>query len=68
MGQKRELPELPLYLTMTNASRLVGISQGTLRKWMKIGILKRHALPNGIKRIRTSELLALFEEEGRGGA
>jgi DNA-binding transcriptional MerR regulator len=59
--------EFPLTLNLTEAANLTGLSEATIRRWEKIGMLQRVKMPPGrtgtptrALRFRRQDLLALI--------
>lgn len=47
-------------LTYTEAGELIGKSRTTLRRWVEEGLLRSFRDPNGLSRIRRSELTRFY--------
>lgn len=47
-------------LTYTEAGELIGKSRTTLRRWVEEGLLRSFRDPNGLSRIRKSELTRFY--------
>lgn len=54
-----ELAALPAYVRISDASRVLGVSATTLRRWCRRGHIKHYWTPSGQRRFSTARLLEL---------
>ena len=51
------------WLTITRAAEYAGVSRTTIYNWVKAGDLPISTAPNGMRRIRRTDLDAMFDLE-----
>lgn len=51
------------WLSITEASLYVGCSRQTLHKYIALGYVPAYSSPTGMRRVRRSEIDALFKED-----
>lgn len=58
-------PERPAWLTIHEASDLIGVSEATLRRWAEAGDVEAFVTPGGHRRFTRNALLRLLPRPGR---
>jgi excisionase family DNA binding protein len=67
IDQAMDKPQQPVYLSLSEASRLLGVHTTTLRRWADAGVVPVYLTPGGHRRFARTDIEALIEQHSVSG-